>query len=88
MIEIEIHKIDILPTIFVRHEDDADVVKWLTENNEVVEKRFTKNMLANIKNPKYLLVGIITGVGVMQINVVDASEFEQMFKEEWKILIK
>lgn len=87
MTEIEIKHIDIVPTVFIRHEDDADVVLMLYPNGIIEQKLFTKNMLKGIDNPKYLLVGIITGVGVMQLNVVDANEFKKMFFENWMELL-
>jgi hypothetical protein len=87
MREIEIKHIDIVPTIFIKHEDDADVVLMLYPNGIIEKKRFTKNMLKGIDNPMYLLVGIITGVGVMQLNVVDANEFKEMFFENWMELL-
>jgi cystathionine beta-lyase family protein involved in aluminum resistance len=69
----ELHKIFIIPARFIKQTKD---------------NKFDDNSLKGLINPKYLLIGIMTGVGYMQINFVDANDYEKMFNVKWKILVK
>lgn len=87
MTEIEVKHIDILPSLYVEDEGDTHLIKSLFPNGEIRYQRLSKIILSEIKNPKYLLVGVKTGVGVAQLNVVDANEYEQGFKNNWNELL-
>lgn len=87
--EKELHKIDILPARFIEKKDDERyVIRILIDGKILQDRIFDKWALEGIKNPDYLFVGIMTGVGFMQCTVYDASEFEKYFKTKWKILTK
>jgi hypothetical protein len=87
----ELHKIDIFPAIFLGYDNNGQIHLECLHGYKktIIENRiFNKIMIEGIKNPKYLLFGIMTGVGFMQINVCDGSNYEKYFKTKWKILIK
>ncbi len=80
------NEITILPSIYVRNETDGNIIKSLLPNGEIIEGKFSQSALKGIENPKYLFVGVITGVNLLHINICDGNEFEDMFKEHWKEL--
>jgi len=85
--EQKLHKIDIIPAIFVEKREDKYLVKCLIgESTEL--RLFDSFALEGMQNPKYLLIGIMTGVGFSQISFRQADEFEKYFKTKWKILTK
>ena len=86
--EQEIRAIDIVPAVFVRYRDDGNVVLRCLQGEETVDRAFEPIMVKDIENPKYLLLGIITGVGYMQLNICDGSEFEKLYKKHWNVLLK
>ena len=89
-VEKELHKIDIFPAIFLDKLGNGRVrIKCLHGyETTIVENRiFDEIMIEGIKNPKYLLVGVMTGVGFMQINICDGSDYEKYFKTKWKNLL-
>jgi hypothetical protein len=54
-----------------------------------VERRvFDKWALDGIENPNYLFIGIMSGVGFMQVNFCDANEYEKLFKKKFEVLLK
>jgi len=84
-----LYNIDIFPARFVNNLGDNKVyIKCLFgyETNIIENRIFDDIMIAGIENPKYLLVGIMTGAGFMQINVCDGNKFEKYFKSKWKNL--
>ena len=83
----EIKNIDIIPAIFIEYREDGNVLLKCLQGKETVNRAFEPNMLKNIKNPKYLLLGIITGVNYMQLNIIEANEFKKYFETKWKNLI-
>jgi hypothetical protein len=85
----ELHKIFIIPARFIKQtKDNKYVIRCLIEKNITEDRIFDDNSLKGLINPKYLLIGIMTGVGYMQINFVDANDYEKMFNVKWKILVK
>jgi hypothetical protein len=85
----ELHKIIILPAKFVEKTPDGKyVVRCLLDDNHAEDYLFDSFSLEGIENPKYLLIGIMTGVGFSQITFMQAGEFEKYFKTKWKILAK
>ena len=81
-----IKKINIIPSRFLEWADDGAIVRCLMDDNSFEDRFFEKILLGNIINPKYLFIGIIIGTGFTQINVVDANEFEELFKEKYTSL--
>jgi hypothetical protein len=86
--EQKINKIDIVPAVFVKYRDDGNVLLRCLQGKDTVDRAFEPNMFKKITNPKYLLVGIITGVNYMQLTITDGSEFENLFHEKWDVLLK
>lgn len=84
----EIKSIDIIPAIFLKYREDGNVLLKCLQGEETVNRAFEPNLTKGIENPKYLLIGITTGVNMMSIKLTDASEYEKLFKEKWNILLK
>lgn len=87
MREQEIHAIDIIPAVFVRYREDGNVVLKCLQGEETVDRAFEPHLFKNIPELKYLFLGIITGVGYMQLNICDGNEFEDLYKKHWKELL-
>lgn len=85
--EQEIKSIDIVPAIFIDYREDGNVLLKCLQGEETVNRAFEPNLFRGINNPKYLLIGIITGMNYMQLSVCDGSEYEKLFNEKWKILL-
>ena len=88
MKETIINKIDILPAIFIEERDNGILVECLLDKKNLQYRLFDKKLLEGIKNPNLLFIGIMTGVGMLQINVCDANEFEDLFKKKYNVLLK
>jgi hypothetical protein len=87
--EKELHKIDIIPAKFIeKTPDNKYIVRFLLDNEHTEDYLLDSFSLEGMKNPKYLLIGIMTGVGFSQVNFCQADEFEKYFKTKWKILTK
>jgi len=85
--ENELHKITILPARFLEKKDGRYLVRALV-GAVTQDAWFDAYSLDGMENPKYLLIGIMTGVGFSQITFCQADEFENIFKKKWKILTK
>jgi hypothetical protein len=87
--EKEIKKILIIPGKFLEKAPDGRyIIRCLIDKNYTEDRIFDSFSLDGIKNPNLLFIGIMTGVGMMQINFCQADEFEDLFKKKWKILVK
>lgn len=87
LMEKELHKITILPAIFLEKRDDKYLVRCLV--GEVTQDvLFDSFSLEGMINPKYLLIGIMTGVGFSQITFAQGDEFEKLYKKHWNVLLK
>ena len=84
----EIKSIDIIPAIFVEYREDGNALLKCLQGNETVLRAFEPMLLAGIENPKYILLGVMSGGNVMGLNVCDGSEFENLFHEKWDVLLK
>jgi len=84
--ENKVHRIDIIPAIFVRYREDGNVLLKCLLGRKTENRAFEPNLIAGVKNPKYLLLGITTSDGYMQITVCDGTEFDDLFKTKWKLL--
>lgn len=88
-VEKTIHEIEIIPAKFLRKTDDGKyVLRCLVDINYYEDRMFDELSLMGIKNPNYILIGIIIGKGFMQVNFIDANEFENTFNKKWKTLNK
>jgi hypothetical protein len=86
--EQELHKIIIIPARFVEKRENKYVIKCLLDDDYCEDRLCDEYSLMGMQNPKYLFIGIMTGVGYSQINFVQADEYEKMFKRKWKVLTK
>jgi len=84
--EKELHNIYIIPAVFVRYREDGNVILRCLQGKETVDRAFEPNLIKGIENPKYLLLGIMAGVGYMQLNVCDGEEFVNLFIKKWNVL--
>jgi len=86
--EKEIHKIDIVPAVFSKYREDGNVVLRCLQGEGIVDRAFEPNLFKEIPDPKYLLLGIITGLHYMQLTVCDGTDFKDLYNEHWDILLK
>ncbi len=84
--EKELHDIHIIPARFIEKQGDSYLIRCLI-GDEVQDRLFEPFSLDGMINPKYLLIGIMTGVGYTQISFCQADEFEKYFKTKWKSLM-
>lgn len=84
----EIKSIDIIPAIFLKYREDGNVVLKCLQGDETVDRAFEPNLVKGIENPKYLLIGITTGVNMMSIKLTDGSDYEKLFIDKWNKLLK
>jgi hypothetical protein len=83
-----IHEIHFIPAVFFKYSDDGNVLLKCLQGEEYVVRAFEFKHFKNITNPKYLILGIITGDAYIQLNLCDGSEYEDLFKNNWNILLK
>jgi len=83
-----INEIFIIPAKFIEKINDKYVIRCFVQDDHTEDRLFDEYSLKGIKNPKYLFIGIISGIGFTQINFTNANDFEKMFKRKWKILTK
>ena len=82
--EKEIHKVLMLPARFLEVVDKEKVrIRIMLDDGIIQEKTMPKELIDDVLNPNYLFVGITTGVNHMQLDVCDANEFNEIFKEKW-----
>jgi len=80
--------ITIIPAIYVGKREDDNIILKCLQGEETVNRAFESKLFIDIENPKYVLVGIMTGGNVMGINICDGGEFEKEYNENWNILLK
>lgn len=83
----EIKSIDIIPAIFLNYREDGNVLLKCLQGDKTVDRAFEPNLMKGIENPKYLLIGITTGINMMSIKLCDGSEYKKLFKEKWNKLL-
>lgn len=83
-----LERIDIVPAVFMNHREDGNVLLKCLQGKDAVIRAFEPKMLKNIENPKYLLLGLMTGGNVMKLTIADGNEFEDLFHEKWDVLLK
>ena len=86
--EETIEKNDIIPAVFVKYREDGNVLLKCLQGEETVDRAFEPKMFKGIENPKYLLLGVITGGNTMRLTICDGSEFEKLYKKHWNVLLK
>ena len=83
-----VEKIDIVPAIFVKYREDGNILLRCLQGEGTVDRAFEPRMFKNIENPKYLLLGIKTGLNTMTLTIADGKEFEDLYHEKWSVLLK
>jgi len=86
--EETIKRIDIIPAVFVKYREDGNVVLRCLQGKDTVDRAFEPRMFMSIENPKYLLLGIMTGGNMMRLTIVDGSDFEELYLKKWSVLYK
>jgi len=81
-------EITIIPALFEGYREDGNVLLRCLQDKEYVIRAFEPHLIENIENPKYILLGIMTGKNMMGLNVCDGSEWEDLYHEKWDVLLK
>jgi len=84
----KIEQIVIVPAIFVGYREDGNVLLRCLQGDDTVDRAFEPKLFENIEDPKYILLGIMTGGNMMGLNVCDGSEFVNLYHEKWDVLLK
>ena len=84
----EIKRIDIVPAVFVKYRDDGNVLLRCLQGEDTVDRAFEPRLFKNMGELKYLLLGIMTGVGMMRLTVCDGTEWENLYHEKLSVLLK
>ncbi len=84
---VKIHKIDIIPGRFLRKEGDKYAIRCYLHEGLYQDRLFDSYSLEGIINPDLVFIGIMTGVGMMQINFCSANEFRKYFETKWKNIL-
>jgi len=87
MIE-KVMEIVIIPAIYVGEREDGNVILKCLQGDTTVDRAFEPILFKDFKDPKYILLGVMTGGNVMGLNVCDGSEFENLYHEKWDVLLK
>jgi len=80
--------ITIVPALFEGYREDGNVLLRCLQDDEYVIRAFQPMLFENIENPKYILLGVMTGKNTIGLNVCDGSEFEDIYHEKWGVLLK
>jgi len=83
-----IERIDIVPAVFVKYREDGNVLLRCLQGEGTVDRAFEPRMFKGMENPKYLLLGVMTGGNMMRLTIADGSEFEDLYKKHWNVLLK
>ena len=86
--EKEIKSVDIIPAMFIKYRDDGNVLLKCLQGKETVDRAFEPHIIKKIKDPKYILIGILSGVNTMKLTMIDGSEYKDLFHEKWNVLLK
>lgn len=86
--EETIERIDIIPAVFIKYRDDGNVLLKCLQGEETVDRAFEPRLFKYIQNPKYILLGVMTGGNMMKLTVCDGSEWENLYHEKWDVLLK
>jgi len=84
----KIEQIVIVPAMYAGKREDGNVLLKCLQGEESVVRAFEPKLLENIEDPKYILLGIMTGGNMMGLNVCDGSEWEILYHEKWNVLLK
>ena len=80
--------INIIPAIFLKYREDGNALLRCLQGEGTVDRAFEPRLLEGFENPKYLLLGIMTGKNMMKLTICDGSDYENLFHEKWNVLLK
>lgn len=83
----DVTSINILPAIFIGYREDGSVLLNCYYNEKVEKRAFQQNLIKRIENPKYLLLGILINEKYVQLNLIDGTDYKDLFEKKWKILL-
>ena len=84
----KIEQIVIIPAIYIGKREDGNILLKCLQDKDTVNRAFEPILFKDIEDPKYILLGVMTGGNMMGLNVCDGSEFENLFHEKWDVLLK
>jgi hypothetical protein len=84
----EIKQIHIVPALFIKYREDGNVLLRCLQGEDTVDRAFEPRMFKGFKDLKYVLIGVMTGVGMMRLTIADGSEWENLYHEKWSVLLK
>jgi hypothetical protein len=73
--------IEVFPAKFVEFEDNKVILDVRIEPKLIERRAFDKILVSNIKDIKYVALGIRQGAGYMTINCTDANEYDEEFEK-------
>jgi hypothetical protein len=84
----KVMEIVIIPAMYVGEREDGNVLLKCLQGKETVNRAFEPILFKNIEDPKYILLGVMTGGNMMGLNVCDGNEFVNLFHKKWGVLLK
>ena len=84
----ELLKITLIPAKFVEYREDGNLLIDCYLDDTLIQRRaFEPKLFTDFKKLNLMFIGLMTGNGFMGINVCEANEHEEMFKEKWNKLL-
>lgn len=86
--EEELLKITFIPAKFIKYREDGNLLIDCYLNKDLIQRRaFEPLLFSEFKELNLIFIGLMTGKGMMGINVCDANEYENMFIDKWSELL-
>lgn len=76
--------IELFPAKFVEFKDNKVILDVKIEPKLTQRKSFDKILVSNIKDIKYVAIGIRSGIGYVTINCTDGNEYGEDFDKLFK----
>jgi len=86
--EKEIKNIVIIPARFLEKREDGYILRCAIAKDYMEDRLFGNYSLQGIENPDLVFIGVMTGVGVTQVNFCNANDFRKLFEKKWEVLLK
>jgi len=93
-----VKRISIIPAVFLKKTINGYFLRLLHDNGSIEEKEFYDySLLEGIENPKYLLIGRMSGFSKRngklmytfeQYSFTNANDMEKMFIKKWNKLLE
>lgn len=72
---MQINSVYIVFGKFIEFVDDEALIRTYHGFDAIRERKFDKSFLDGIENPEYVLIGVYTRMGMVSINMIDATEY-------------